>query len=284
MTPVMLSGRAKVAGVIGWPVSHSLSPRLHGYWLWAHGVDGAYVPLPVRPALAERALRALPALGLAGANITVPHKEAALAAVDEASAEARRIGAVNTLIVREDGSLFGANSDGFGFVENLRQQAPHWSPPVGPVLVLGAGGAGRAVVAALLDAGVATVRLSNRHRARAEALAAHLGGGVEIVAWAQRSDALADAVLIVNTTTLGMVGQPPLDLDLSALPRSAAVVDIVYNPLTTPLLADAGRRGNAVVDGLGMLLHQGRPGFAAWFGIDPPVTDALRAHVLQGLG
>lgn len=274
-----ISGKARVAGVMGWPVAHSRSPRLHGYWLRRYGIDGAYVPLPVRPEDFVRAARALPLLGFAGANVTVPHKEAALALVDEAAPEAKRIGAVNTLVVREDGSLLGRNTDGYGFLENLRQGAPGWRPEAGPAVVLGAGGAARAVSVALLDAGVPEIRLLNRTAARAEALAADIGGAIAVRPWEDRARALAGAALLVNTTTLGMEGKPPLDLPLDGLPPEALVNDIVYQPLETALLRRARSRGNAVVDGLGMLLHQGRPGFAAWFGVDPEVTDALRAFV-----
>ena len=278
-----ISGRARVAGVIGWPVSHSLSPRLHGFWLEQLGIDGAYVPLGVPPEHLERALAALPALGFAGANVTVPHKERALAAVDQATPAARRIGAVNTLIVQPDGRLHGANTDAFGFLENLRDGAPAWCAATGPALVLGAGGAARAVVAALIDAGAPEVRLANRHRGRAEALAADLGGPLEVVPWEARGAAAADVVLLVNTTTQGMQGQPALALDLQSLPPTAIVADIVYKPLITPLLAAAAARGNPVVDGLGMLLHQARPGFSAWFGAEPEVTAALRRFMVQGI-
>ena len=279
----MISGRARIAGVIGWPVSHSLSPRLHGFWLEQHGIDGAYVPLGVPPEHLERALEALPALGFAGANVTVPHKERALAAVDRATPAARRIGAVNTVIVQPDGRLHGANTDAFGFIENLRDPAPAWRAAAGPALVLGAGGAARAVVAALIDAGAPQVRLANRHRGRAEALAADLGGPLEVVPWEARGAAAADVALLVTTTTQGMQGQPALALDLQSLPPTAIVADIVYKPLITPLLAAAAARGNPVVDGLGMLLHQARPGFSAWFGAEPEVTAALRRFMVQGI-
>jgi shikimate dehydrogenase len=278
-----ISGGARTAGVIGWPVAHSLSPRLHGFWLRQHGIDGAYVPFAVAPERLDRALAGLAALGLAGVNVTVPHKQRALAAVDEASPVARRIGAINTIIVRPDGRLHGTNTDAFGFIENLRDRAPGWDAAAGPVLVLGAGGAGRAVVAALIDAGVPALRLANRHRERAEAVAADIGGPIEIVPWERRDTALPGIALLVNATSLGMVGQPALKLDLAELPPAAIVADIVYTPLTTPLLAAAAARGNAVVDGLGMLLHQARPAFAAWFAHDPEVTDALRRFMLQAL-
>lgn len=278
-----LSGKAKLAGVMGWPIGHSLSPRLHGYWLRQYAVDGAYVPLAVRREDFAGTVRMLPRLGFAGANVTVPHKEAALAAVDEAAGEARRIGAVNTIVVRADGSLMGWNSDGFGFMESLKAGLPEWNPGLGPAVVLGAGGAARAVCAALVDGGVPELRLVNRTASRAEALAADIGGPIEVVSWAERESALDGARLLTNTTTLGMAGNPPLDLVLERLPPEAAVTDIVYAPLRTPLLVAAAARGNPTVDGLGMLLHQARPGFAAWFGVEPEVTDEMRAFVLQGM-
>jgi shikimate dehydrogenase len=278
-----LSGKARLAGVMGWPVSHSRSPRLHGFWLDRYGIDGAYVPLAVRPEDIGAALAALPRLGFRGVNLTAPHKEAALAIVAEASPEARRIGAVNTVVVGSDGRLIGHNSDGFGFLANLRQGAPDWRAGDGPAVVLGAGGAARAVAAALLDEGVAEVRLVNRTPGRAQGLARDLGGPCRVMDWAERASALVGAAVLVNTTTLGMTGAQALDLDLSRLPLQAVVNDIVYTPLETPLLAGARRRGNRVVDGLGMLLHQARPGFEAWFGVAPEVTPDLRAFVLEDL-
>jgi shikimate dehydrogenase len=269
---------------MGWPVAHSRSPRLHGYWLRQYRIDGAYVPLPVRPAQFAAALRALPMLGFAGANVTLPHKEAALAAVDRASGEARRIGAVNTIVVLEDGTLEGRNTDGFGFVENLRAAVRGWRADAGPAVVLGAGGAARAIGATLLDLGVPDLCLLNRTVERAERLAADLGGRVRAHSWDDRAVALSDAALLVNATTLGMTGQPPLDLPLERLPLQAVVNDIVYSPLETPLLAAARARGNPAVDGLGMLLHQARPGFAAWFGVEPEVTPDLRRFVLDERG
>lgn len=274
-----ISGKAKLAGVMGWPVGHSRSPRLHGYWLKHLGIDGAYVPLAVKPEDFEQVLRALPRMGFAGANVTVPHKEQALALADHVEPLARRIGAVNTLVVRPDGSIEGRNTDAFGFLENLRHGAPQWSAAE-PAVVLGAGGAARAVCAALVDAGVPEIRLVNRSRDRAEKLAAEIGGRFTVVEWDRGADALAGAGLLVNTTTLGMTGQPPLVLDLSALPLHAVVNDIVYAPLMTDLLVAAAARGNRAVDGLGMLLWQALPGFEAWFGTRPEVTPALRAHVL----
>ncbi|MFQ5765668.1 MAG: shikimate dehydrogenase [Rhodospirillales bacterium] len=278
-----ISGKAKLAGVMGWPVGHSLSPRLHGYWLAEHGIDGAYVPLNVEPEGLETALRALPVLGFAGVNVTVPHKEAATRAIDRLDEKAQRIGAVNTVTVWPDGSLRGGNTDGFGFLENLRSDAPEWSAEKGPAVVLGAGGAARAVVAALVDTGVAEVRLVNRTHRRAEALARDIGGGIGIVSWDEREAALDGAALLVNATALGMTGGEPLALGLDRLPPDAVVMDVVYAPLATTLLTDAAGRGNPTVDGLGMLLHQARPGFREWFGTEPRVTDGLRAFVLDGL-
>ncbi|MDO8607575.1 MAG: shikimate dehydrogenase [Phaeospirillum sp.] len=279
---MIVSGKARLAGVIGWPVSHSRSPRLHGFWLEHLGIDGAYLPLPVAPEDLETVMKALPRMGFRGVNLTVPHKEAVTALVDELEPLAARIGAVNTVIVRPDGSLLGRNTDAFGFLENLRCGCPAWSPSAGPAVVLGAGGAARAVVAALSEAGLPEIRLLNRGRGRAEQLAMDLGGPIAVHDWSERADALAGAGLLVNTTTLGMTGQSGLELDLSALPVTALVNDIVYVPLETDLLARARRRGNPVVDGLGMLLWQAVPGFEAWFGARPGVTDALRDFVLAG--
>ena len=273
--------RFGLAGVMGWPIGHSRSPALHGYWLERYRITGAYVPLAVPPERLEQALRALPALGFAGCNLTVPHKETAFRLVDHVDGAAARTGSVNLVIVRPDGSLEGRSTDGYGFVENLRQGAPDWQPGRSTVALLGAGGAARAIIAALLDAGETRIRVINRTDARTEALAKDLGTGIEVWPWTLRHIALAGCHLLVNTTILGMSGQPRLDLDLSLLPRHAIVSDIVYVPLETPLLAAARARGNTGVDGLGMLLHQARPAFAAWFGVDPAVDDGLRAAVLE---
>ncbi|HSR56486.1 MAG TPA: shikimate dehydrogenase [Alphaproteobacteria bacterium] len=280
---MMLSGKARVAGIIGWPVAHSLSPRLHNFWLEKHGIDGAYVPLPVAPEHFSQSLRVLAHMGFAGVNVTVPHKEAALKAVDQADPAARRIGAVNTVVVRRDGSLYGANTDGSGFIAHLAQAAADFDPAAAPAVVIGAGGAARALVAALMDAGTPEVRLSNRTLARAEELAVGLGGGVRVINWVDRAHALEDAGILVNATTQGMTGQQPLKLDLSRLPGDAVVYDIVYTPERTPLLREAAARGNPAIGGLGMLLHQAVPGFKAWFGIEPEVDEDLTAHVRKGL-
>jgi len=281
-----ITGRTRLAGIMGWPVSHSRSPALHNFWLGEYGIDGVYVPLPVRPEQLRQALRALPALGFRGCNLTIPHKEAALSIVDRVDPLARRIGAVNTVIVAPDGALEGRNTDAFGFRENLNDCAPDWDPAAGGAVVFGAGGAARAVVAALIEARVPEIRLVNRTIGRAEILARDLAvphGRVSAHPWAARDALLDGAGLLVNTTSLGMTGAPELEIDLSQLPTDAVVVDIVYVPLNTPLLVAARQRGHRTVDGLGMLLHQGRPGFEAWFGTPARVTRELRAAVLTTL-
>ena len=277
-----LSGKAKLAGVMGWPISHSRSPLLHGYWLRELNIDGAYLPFAVDPENIEAALRALPILGISGVNLTVPHKELAMSVCDHIDSIGRRIGAVNTIVVNDDGTLSGTNTDAFGFLENLRAESA-WRASDGPALVLGAGGAARAIVAALIDDGIGEVRLANRTLSRAEALAAEFGRAVTTVPWDQINAAMDGTALLVNTSTLGMTGQPDLELDLHDLPDTAVVNDIVYSPLETTLLRKAKTRGNSVVDGLGMLLHQARPGFTAWFGEEPTVSDGLRTHILADL-
>ena len=281
-----ITGSTRLAGIMGWPVAHSRSPLLHGFWLEETGIDGAYLPLPVRPENLEQALRALPALGFRGCNLTIPHKQAALRVADRVDPLARRIGAANTIVVAADGSLEASNTDVYGFRENLRDQAPDWDASAGAAVVLGAGGSARAVLAALAAAGVGEVRLVNRTRNRAEAVADALseaGLRISTYSWGEASALLEGAGLLVNTTSLGMAGEPPLELDLARLPRSAPVVDIVYVPLETGLLAMARRQGHPVVDGLGMLLHQGRPGFEAWFGAKVRVSRELRVAITASL-
>jgi len=280
---MILSGSARIAGVMGWPVAHSRSPRLHGFWLEHYRVDGAYLPLAVRPEHVREALRMLPWIGFAGVNITVPHKEAALETVDRLDDVARRIGAVNTVIVGADGRLTGTNSDARGFLANLESETGGFRADAGPAVVLGAGGAARAICVALLEKGAPEIRLFNRSRERAQRLARDLGGPIRPLDWERRADGLNEAALLVNTTSLGMSGQPPLDLSLDHLPLRAVVNDIVYAPLETPLLAAARARGNPVVDGLGMLIHQAGVGFAAWFGISPEAGAALRAFLIADL-
>lgn len=268
-----------LAGVMGWPVAHTRSPAIHNHWIATHGLRGAYVPLPVKPENLEAALRGLPALGFAGCNVTVPHKVSAMALVDVVDPAARRIAAINTIVVMPDGALRGFNTDGAGYIQSLRDLDPGWRGDAGPALVLGAGGAARAIVVALLDEGVPQLRLCNRTLENAQALAHEFGERVQVVPWAQRSEAMAGVSLLVNTTTQGMHGMAPLDVRLDALPAQALVSDLVYLPLETPLLAQARARGHRTVNGLGMLLNQARPGFQAWFGVLPEVTPQLRAAV-----
>jgi shikimate dehydrogenase len=270
------------ACVMGWPVAHSLSPALHNYWLKRHGIAGEYTRRAVPPAELAAALQGLRAGDWRGGNLTIPHKEAALPLLDRIDATARRIGAVNTVVV-EGGRLAGTNSDGFGFLENLRAAVAGFDAKAGPAVVLGAGGAARAIVDALSEAGAPAIRLTNRSLERARALARTLGGPIDPVPWEQRAAALDGAALLINATSLGMEKNPPLDLDLARLPKAAVVNDIVYAPLETPLLKAARARGHRVVDGLGMLLHQGRPGFKLWFGVMPEVTTELRAAVLAAM-
>jgi shikimate dehydrogenase len=272
------------ACVIGWPVEHSRSPLIHRYWLKHYGIDGDYVKEAVRPEELARFLGSLGARGYAGANVTLPHKEAALRAAESADEAAMAIGAANTLWLDPDGTLHASNTDAYGFMTNLEAEAPDWNAGRRPVMLLGAGGAARAILHGLLAAGVSRILLANRTRDRAEDLAEAFGEAVEMVDWADRNRALQGCGLLVNATSLGMTGKEALDVDLAALPNDAVVADIVYSPLETDLLAAARARGNRVVDGLGMLLHQAVPGFERWFGVRPEVTPELRAHVAASLG
>ncbi|MGB5081168.1 MAG: shikimate dehydrogenase [Burkholderiales bacterium] len=273
------SDRFLLAGVMGWPIMHSRSPMLHNYWFKRHGLAGTYVPLAIRPEGLAAALRALHPLGFAGCNLTIPHKQEAMKIVDEVDALARSIGAISCVVVRPDGSLFGTNNDCFGFIHNLRQEQPGWRADAGPVAVIGAGGGSRAVCYGLAQEGAKEIRLVNRTFARAKGIADAFGGPIRALPWEERHAALEGAALVVNTTSCGMVGQPALDLTLDRLPGSALAADIIYIPLETPFLAAARRRGNRTVNGLGMLLNQGRPAWKAWFGIEPEVTVELRAMV-----
>ncbi|WP_424990849.1 shikimate dehydrogenase [Fluviibacterium sp. S390] len=268
-----------LAGVIGWPIGHSKSPRVHGYWLNFLGISGHYVPMGVAPEDLETVLRTLPKAGFVGCNVTLPHKEAALALADEVSDRAARVGAANTLVFK-DGKIHADNTDGYGFIANLKQNAPDWRPEAGPAAVFGAGGAARGVIDGLLTAGVPEIRLTNRTRARAEVLAQHFGDKVTVIHWERAETAAAGANTLVNTTSLGMEGQPPFTLSLAGAAKGALATDIVYVPLDTPFLKEARKHGLQTVDGLGMLLHQAVPGFNAWFGTNPLVDDALRDVVL----
>jgi shikimate dehydrogenase len=268
---------------MGWPISHSLSPALHGYWLREHRINGKYLALAVPPHELKTAVRELLLRGYRGVNITVPHKERALQFCDVLDEPAQRIGAVNMVTVTESGNLVGRNTDGIGFLENLRSGS-EWRPSDGTAVVLGAGGAARAVVASLIEAEVSEILICNRTYSRSESLASAFGAKCMPTRWNDRGAVLDNADLLVNTTSLGMTGQPPLDLDLSDLPSGAVVNDVVYAPLETPLLAAAHARGNPIVDGLGMLLYQARPAFKAWFGVMPEVSDGLRRFIQKKMG
>ncbi len=272
--------RPPLAGVIGWPIGHSRSPKLHGHWLRRYGIDGYYVPIGLPPEDFEAGLRALAKLGFRGVNVTIPHKETAFALADARSPRAEAIGAANTLTFGGDGAIHADNTDGYGFLENLRQEAPGWRADAGPALVLGAGGAARGVVRALLEAGTPELRLANRTRARADVLRSEFGARVVALDWAQAEAATTGATTIVNTTSLGLAAQDGAPIGFAAADPDALATDIVYEPLETPFLAAARRRGLRTVDGLGMLLHQAAPGFEAWFGVRPEVDGALRAAVL----
>lgn len=277
----MTHDRIPLAGVIGSPIAHSRSPQLHGHWLRSLGLRGFYIPMDVARDDLEKVIRTLPRMGFVGANVTVPHKEAMMAIADKISDRATLIGAANTLIFREDGTIHADNTDGYGFIENLRHGAPDWRADAGPAVVLGAGGAARAVIAALTDAGAPEIILSNRTRVRAERLKEDFGQRVRVVDWVQAGNALDDAALVVNTTSLGMVGQPELRVPLDGLRKGQVVTDLVYTPLKTRLLLAAEQAGCVTVDGLGMLLHQAVPGFERWFGIRPVVDDEARAAALR---
>jgi shikimate dehydrogenase len=268
---------------MGWPVAHSRSPLIHNHWIAEYGLSGAYVLLPVRPDRLEAALRGLPALGFAGCNLTIPHKVEAMRWLDTVDAQAQRIGAVNTVVVAEDGTLRGHNTDAFGFIESLHQAQAQWRADAGPACVIGAGGAARAVLCALLDDGAPSIRLCNRSGDKAHDMAQEFGPRVQAVPWEQRNTALEGVNVLVNTTNQGMHGQDALDLVLDDLPAGALVADIIYVPLQTPLLAAAQARGNPTVHGLGMLLHQARPAFEAWFGVRPEVSPALLAKAMSSL-
>ncbi|MDT8991212.1 shikimate dehydrogenase [Curvibacter sp. APW13] len=273
----------RLAGVMGWPVAHSRSPLIHNHWIGELGLNGAYVLLPVQPQQLETALRGLPALGFAGCNLTIPHKVDCMRWLDQVEPLAQRIGAVNTVVVSPEGALLGRNTDAFGFIESLHQEHPQWKAASGPVCVIGAGGAARAVLCALLDDGVPLVRLCNRSIGKAQELAEEFGSRVQALPWEERNDALTGITLLVNTTNQGMHGQPALELSLQQLPNDAVVADIIYVPLVTPLLQAAQARGNPTMHGLGMLLHQARPAFEAWFGIRPEVTPALWEKAIRSL-
>ncbi|WP_374373646.1 shikimate dehydrogenase [Tabrizicola sp.] len=272
--------RIPLAAVLGHPIAHSRSPALHGYWLKRYGIKGHYIPIDIPPVDLPRLLRTLPELGFVGCNVTIPHKEAILQIADIVTDRAALIGAANTLIFRKDGKIHADNTDGSGFIANLRQNAPDWKPASGPAVVLGAGGAARAVVAALIEVGVPEIRLANRTRPRADALRSDFGAKIHVHEWVQAGNLLDDAMTVINTTSLGMTGKPEFRVPLDRLNPHALCNDLVYTPLKTQFLIEAEERGATIVDGLGMLLHQAAPGFERWFGIRPEVDEATRKAVL----
>lgn len=269
------------AAVLGNPISHSLSPKLHNYWLKRYGLQGEYTAIQVTEDALADTLRRMPGEGFIGANVTLPHKVSVMQLADHITDRATLIGAANTLIFKEDGKIFADNTDGYGFLANLRQGAPDWDPKAGPAAIFGAGGAARAIIVALADAGVPEILLSNRTRPKAEALKADFGARIQVVDWVQAGSMLEDARTVINTTSLGMKGVQEFKVSLDALRPDAVVTDIVYNPLRTKFLQTAEEMGCTTVDGLGMLLHQGVPGFERWFGHRPEVDELTRRAVLS---
>ena len=264
-----------IAGLLGWPVAHSRSPLIHNHWLARYGIPGRYVLFPVAPEKLEAAVRGLATLRLRGCNVTTPHKQAIFPLLDHVDELARKIGAINTVVVEQDGTLSGLNNDGNGFVQSVRDAVPGWRPDAGPIAIVGAGGAARAIVASLQAQGAREIRIVNRTRARAEELQARFGAPLVVASWDERADALDGVALAINATNQGMTEKPPLDLALDALPREATVADVIYVPRETPLLAAARARGHLTVNGLGMLLNQARPAFNAWYGVMPEITPEL---------
>lgn len=272
--------RIPLAAVIGSPVAHSKSPRLHAHWLKTYGIRGYYIPMDIGHADLREVLSALPKAGFVGANVTIPHKETVLNLADIVTDRAALIGAANTLIFRKDGKIHADNTDGYGFIANLKQTAPDWDPTEGPAAIFGAGGAGRAVVASLVEVGAPEIRVANRTRTRSDTLRREFGAKIIVQDWVQAGNMLEDAVTVVNTTSLGMEGKPELRVPLDALSPDAVVTDLVYTPLRTALLDEAEAMGCTVVDGLGMLLHQAAPGFERWFGRRPEIDQATRDAVM----
>ena len=277
----MSLNRIPLAGVIGSPIAHSKSPALHTHWLKTLGIAGHYIPIDVAQENLEHIIKTLPKMGFVGVNVTVPYKEKVMDFADLVTDRAALIGSANTLIFRKDGKIHADNTDSYGFIQNLRQKAPDWDPKAGPAAILGAGGAARAVIAALVEVGVPEILISNRTKARAEKLKADFGKRLRVVDWVQAGNMLEEAATVINTTSLGMVGKPPLRVPLDGLQKGTLVTDLVYAPLMTHLLNEANEAGCVTVDGLGMLLHQAVPAFERWFGVRPQVTDETRAAVLR---
>ncbi len=276
----MSTDRIPLVAVLGHPVVHSLSPKLHAYWLRAYGLAGHYVPIDVAPGDLSYVTDAMQRMGFVGCNVTIPHKEAMLEIADAASDRSSRIGAANTVSFLADGTVFADNTDGIGFLENLRHNAPGWEASAGPAAIFGAGGAARAVIVALLDAGAPELRIMNRSRERADALRREFGDRIVVMEWMEGRALLSGAATIANTTSMGMTGHPPFPMSLDGVSKEAVATDLIYAPLETGFLRDARGRGCRTVDGLGMLLHQAAPGFERWFGRRPDVDSALRAAVL----
>lgn len=277
----MSLNRIPLAGVIGSPIAHSKSPALHTHWLKTLGIAGHYIPIDVAQEDLEHIVKTLPKMGFVGVNVTVPYKEKVMDFADLVTDRAALIGSANTLIFRKDGKIHADNTDSYGFIQNLRQKAPDWDPKAGPAAILGAGGAARAVIAALVEVGVPEILISNRTKARAEKLKTDFGKRLRVVDWVQAGNMLEEAATVINTTSLGMVGKPPLRVPLDGLQKGTLVTDLVYAPLMTNLLNEANEAGCVTVDGLGMLLHQAVPAFERWFGVRPQVTDETRAAVLR---
>ncbi|MEO1541805.1 MAG: shikimate dehydrogenase [Pseudomonadota bacterium] len=274
-----MSEAPPLAAVLGAPIGHSKSPILHGHWLRTMGIRGHYIPIELGDQTFEEGIRGLQTLGFRGANVTLPFKERAFAIADTHTDRALRIGAANTLTFT-DGRIHADNTDSYGFLNNLQQHVPDWSAETGPALVVGAGGASRAIIVGLIDAGAPEVLLANRTRTRAEQLADEFGPKISVIDWSDLTPALDGVATLVNTTSIGMGGAGELPIDLAAADKTTVVTDIVYTPLNTPLLHAASTVGLRTVDGLGMLLHQAVPGFEAWFGQTPVVDEALRQAIL----
>ena len=278
---MMINGATKIAGVIGYPVEHSKSPLIHNYWFKKYQINGVYIPLEVKPSDFNDVIKNIAKMGLKGVNITIPHKIKALETVDVLTKEAQKIGAVNTIIVKKDGILEGHNTDSYGFVQNIEQKCPNQFGK-GAAVLYGAGGAARAICSALIDSDCPEIRLVNRTTANAEKLANILNSNkVKILSWEKRSECIDEASLVINATSIGLDNKEDLPVELNKLSSKTVVTDIIYGNVKTKFLRRAGVRGNIVIDGLGMLLHQARPSFKAWFGIDPEVTEELCELVIK---
>ena len=270
-----------VAAVLGHPINHSKSPRLHNYWLSLFNIDGYYIPLDIDPRNFENSIRALSGLGFVGANVTIPYKEKVLKIADKISDRAAIIGAANTLTFLQDGRIYADNTDGYGFLQNIKCKYNDWTAGEGTSVVFGAGGASRAILGALIEDGANDIILANRTRSRADQLRSDFGAKIKVVDWMKVQNYLSDASTVINATSLGMDGKAELPIPLQGLKKNTLVTDIVYTPLNTPLLENAAKRGCRTVDGLGMLIHQAIPGFERWFGVKPDVSENLRKLLIS---